>query len=1269
MTSSGSIIITCNISAPTDESNLTAAQIQALIELQLKTPGSILLSGLVTRLINTQKTLPLSVLLSEANSLEPIDIEPIVLEKNSEDQLILDKMKITKDTLLKQWDEAPTRSEKNRLKIEVGKIFAAVEQKEKSMEAEKKKKLAVRQKRLDDINMFKNNEYKPKKTNRRQSLSLHTNTSTTKNTSRRGSIHSLAMPDLFVPLEKKYSIRLRRDYHHKPTDYLLNSSATRIQALWRGAIKRTGVLYFSSATKIQAFWRGCVWRMHSHQTKKIAATKFLRNSAAASIQALWRGVMAVSHVLHLYMKMEQEEEINAVVKLQARFRGQQARRQIQPLKDAVVALAKARAAEGRRRLKAIIKARAFDLTWDKLPPSEIPVPVYLSPTAAAKRKQRTEQKDSNGQMDDINDLEIDDAPDKSSPPRVYNNLTKLNQKLKQGNWSAKSEHLDLGLAYFAKSQLDPDVLDAVLFDKHLVENENLYDDESSDEETTGNKTRPSKHNLMTTTIGNDPNVLGADHSSDSSSEEDDGESDDTSEDEDGERFPSFQKFDTRSGNLGIRTMEPPPTSPLRSSYNQPNSEKSTVSGLPEMDFTDKHIPVFLQTTTTSQLRSSSKSSPSKSKSSPSKSKSSPSNVTYKTKTDSTKQSGKQSLPLSPSQTPSSSTNNGTPLADRQTSKIELSSKQDGNEKGDHTMEQIYESKRSSKPAAQKQQATNNNINSYDAYFAQPMTTPSSSMPPSSQSIHVVVPLQPSHVQRVQQKIHIVGETAPPPISMNMNNITTSLSEETPQSIADAYGLQLNELLYMNPGTMAKGIGSDEPLWNGTPIMIPRLCTLIKSPAVGANKHLIGARGTRSHRENATGITSRTSLLREASRLSSKHLLRMNGDPSDVMASYANDAPVSSKHEKQALDTWQRMEGSHLPAHKKIYENKKGSPEKHKTMEQIYEGKRSITSAPQRKWFLPYEAKVNLNSIQNKSALRSGNTSRGIREDGKRDRIAAERLARYNDREVDALIQIKHEADKARRELEKQYNMGPQHALLHGKHRNRFAGKLLRQQIADGNTTQFKRLSKYEHRSGGTENILEDVQFIARLLVVNPTTGSPTRKSSSRTPTAEPGSRLTLRIEAKLIGLADPSRPTKQNADQNVGAVIAVARGTLVDFEVFPAKHSGLRIVPSLSSYGTGPRGSGARRGNGNNTKQKNGNDHCRMLWKGNRCVVDVPLICGQGAVSGTTSVRLNILAGQKIAALGFRLEIMRSHRSNESGEKKRNRRRVEEVVERIPWSK
>jgi len=74
----GSIIITWSISAPTDESDLIAAQIQALIELQLETPGSILLSGLVTRLINTQKTLPLLVLLSEASS-SVVEIDGVII--------------------------------------------------------------------------------------------------------------------------------------------------------------------------------------------------------------------------------------------------------------------------------------------------------------------------------------------------------------------------------------------------------------------------------------------------------------------------------------------------------------------------------------------------------------------------------------------------------------------------------------------------------------------------------------------------------------------------------------------------------------------------------------------------------------------------------------------------------------------------------------------------------------------------------------------------------------------------------------------------------------------------------------------------------------------------------------------------------------------------------------------------------------------------------------------------------------------------------------
>jgi len=74
---SGSIIITFSIAAPTDEADLIASQISALLELQMETPGSILLSGLVTSLINTQKSLPLLVFLSEATS-SVVEIDGVI---------------------------------------------------------------------------------------------------------------------------------------------------------------------------------------------------------------------------------------------------------------------------------------------------------------------------------------------------------------------------------------------------------------------------------------------------------------------------------------------------------------------------------------------------------------------------------------------------------------------------------------------------------------------------------------------------------------------------------------------------------------------------------------------------------------------------------------------------------------------------------------------------------------------------------------------------------------------------------------------------------------------------------------------------------------------------------------------------------------------------------------------------------------------------------------------------------------------------------------
>ena len=50
-----------------------------------------------------------------------------------------------------------------------------------------------------------------------------------------------------------------------------------------------------------------------------------------------------------------------------------------------------------------------------------------------------------------------------------------------------------------------------------------------------------------------------------------------------------------------------------------------------------------------------------------------------------------------------------------------------------------------------------------------------------------------------------------------------------------------------------------------------------------------------------------------------------------------------------------------------------------------------------------------------------------------------------------------------------------------------------------------------------------------------------------------------------------------------------------------------------------------------------------MLWKGNRCVVDIPLLCGKGAVSGLSSVKLSILVGQRVGMLKFATDVMSSY--------------------------
>jgi hypothetical protein len=378
-------------------------------------------------------------------------------------------------------------------------------------------------------------------------------------------------------------------------------------------------------------------------------------------------------------------------------------------------------------------------------------------------------------------------------------------------------------------------------------------------------------------------------------------------------------------------------------------------------------------------------------------------------------------------------------------------------------------------------------------------------------------------------------------------------------------------------------------------------------------------------------------------------MRINGHPEDVLASYANDPIVSPEHERYAMNAHggRHLDGSPVSAYPRTGEGTNATL--------------STLNSPQRTWFLPYDAKVDLGSTSKRPVLKSGKTSKGIREDGRRDRRAAKKMARKHDQEAAVLLKTRHDAAKARRELERQYNRGPGHTLI-TKHRHSPAGKLLRKQLEEGNSTHFERLSKFEHPSGTTtDRVLENVHFVARLLVVNPTTGSPTRARLDRTPTAEPGSRLTLRIEARNLGFANPSRPMEQ---QDVGAILTVQRGTLVDFEVHPAKTSGLRVIPTLTStsFTRGPRGSGIR-SSSRSSGGGSGAELCRMLWRGNRCVVDVPLLCGKGAVTGPSTVMLNILAGQRIAGLRFRLEITR-------GSYQRVKRRPpKEEVALIPWAK
>jgi hypothetical protein len=65
-----------------------------------------------------------------------------------------------------------------------------------------------------------------------------------------------------------------------------------------------------------------------------------------------------------------------------------------------------------------------------------------------------------------------------------------------------------------------------------------------------------------------------------------------------------------------------------------------------------------------------------------------------------------------------------------------------------------------------------------------------------------------------------------------------------------------------------------------------------------------------------------------------------------------------------------------------------------------------------------------------------------------------------------------------------------------------------------------------------------------------------------------------------------------------------------------------------------------------------------MLWKGNHCVVDIPMLCGKGAVSGMSLVKLNLLVGQHIGILKFNVDVMSSYISTGGGQRQKKRTAV-----------
>ncbi len=580
----------------------------------------------------------------------------------------------------------------------------------------------------------------------------------------------------------------------------------------------------------------------------------------------------------------------------------------------------------------------------------------------------------------------------------------------------------------------------------------------------------------------------------------------------------------------------------------------------------------------------------------------------------------------------------------------------------------------------------------------------------------------------------------------------ALSRDTPESVAQAHGITLDELLALNRGALPPGTDTSARLWQGTALILPPGAKLLPlserapeplSPGLGGSQHTQQQQQQqqeqqqqqqqrRSPRKQAqSGVSSRTSLLRSASRLSTTHMLRMNqqkksnstgvgksgGSPvhpgatqaaADVLAGFAEtplltadrtsprlvafgvdkrrrqDRSRNSPSSSPARDSHTAESLANVAAMAERARHRRVRPPSPPTFAQSMAGPGAVgqggggggavnfrpssnhaleargpNSEP---WFLARapnpDAKIT--SVANitktraghneRRRMRSGLLSRGIREDGARDRRAAREMSRRHADETRELARLSRKSAVSTQALEAQYRIGPAHAMMSS---DSHAGKIFRQHMLSPSEhgsraedtrrrAHLERLGRFEHVSGGTTiRSVDNVKFTARMLAVDPTTGVPMANAGGAMgvlPAIYPGARLVVRVECWSLGPADELRHIR-NSENGVGCVLPVTRGTLVGYEVQAPRQSTIVVVG-----GTGDNTQDSRPGarNRRTKTRKKTVDPCRVLWQGNTRVVDLTLACSARAVPGTATVKLKIVVGQRFANLRFRVAVQRA---------------------------